>query len=189
MTFNNKKEVKISDFNTSILEEETFISQNITPMFYRPPEIFLGSTYSTKLDIWSFGCMIYELYTGSVLFTGETCFDVIKSIFDIRGKPSKKFLSKGKFSSKYFKENGNMYRAYVDSILHKSIINEVSISHNGQNYILQKLKYYNSIKDKSIQSNDKDIHDLNDFIEKCLVVDPNKRLSSIQLLTHEFISI
>lgn len=37
---------------------------------YRAPEVFLGLPYSMKSDVWSFGAMMCELYTGELLFFG-----------------------------------------------------------------------------------------------------------------------
>jgi serine/threonine protein kinase len=41
--------------------------------WYRPPEIIEKKQYSFPVDIWSFGCIIYELVTGDVLFKGAPC--------------------------------------------------------------------------------------------------------------------
>lgn len=35
---------------------------------YRPPEIMLGLDYDQKLDVWSCGCVIFEVLTGRTLF-------------------------------------------------------------------------------------------------------------------------
>jgi len=35
---------------------------------YRAPEVILGLPYDQKIDIWSFGCILAELLSGSVLF-------------------------------------------------------------------------------------------------------------------------
>ncbi|MFN9959682.1 MAG: protein kinase domain-containing protein [bacterium] len=35
---------------------------------YRGIETILGFEYNEKVDIWSLGCMIYELITGRYLF-------------------------------------------------------------------------------------------------------------------------
>jgi len=40
----------------------------IVTLFYRAPEIILGKNYSFGIDIWSAGCILAELYTGSYLF-------------------------------------------------------------------------------------------------------------------------
>ena len=35
---------------------------------YRPPEIMLNLEYNQKLDVWSCGCVIFEILTGRTLF-------------------------------------------------------------------------------------------------------------------------
>jgi serine/threonine protein kinase len=44
--------------------------------WYRPPEIIEGKHYSYPADIWSFGCTLYEVVTGDVLFKGIPCGDL-----------------------------------------------------------------------------------------------------------------
>lgn len=34
---------------------------------YRAPEVILGCPYDAKIDIWSVGCIVAELWTGSVI--------------------------------------------------------------------------------------------------------------------------
>ncbi len=34
-----------------------------TPL-YLPPEMLVGEEYNEKIDIWSYGTLVYELYTG-----------------------------------------------------------------------------------------------------------------------------
>ena len=43
----------------------------IQSRFYRAPEVILGLSYGPPIDIWSFGCLCAELYTGSVCFFYE----------------------------------------------------------------------------------------------------------------------
>ncbi len=38
--------------------------------FYRCPEVILGLQYGCEIDMWSFGCILAELYTGYPLFPG-----------------------------------------------------------------------------------------------------------------------
>ncbi len=39
---------------------------------YRAPEVILGCPYDEKIDIWSIGCIIAELYTGRMMFENES---------------------------------------------------------------------------------------------------------------------
>ena len=35
---------------------------------YRSPEVILGINYNETADIWSFGCMLFEMLTGKFIF-------------------------------------------------------------------------------------------------------------------------
>ncbi|KID84723.1 Protein kinase-like domain protein [Metarhizium guizhouense ARSEF 977] len=43
-------------------------TKSITPLGLRPPELVLTGAINETLDIWSFGCLIFELITGQPLF-------------------------------------------------------------------------------------------------------------------------
>jgi NIMA (never in mitosis gene a)-related kinase 1/4/5 len=55
--------LKIGDLNVSIVDRPSRSmakTQTGTP-YYTAPEIWKGYAYSTKSDIWSIGCIAYEL--------------------------------------------------------------------------------------------------------------------------------
>ena len=64
----------------------------IQSRFYRAPEIILGANYGPEIDMWSFGCMVAELYLGKPLFPGENEQDQIKLYTELIGKPSEKTI-------------------------------------------------------------------------------------------------
>ena len=47
------------------------LTEYVVTRYYRAPEIMLGIPYSTAIDIWSFGCILAELYLGYPIFPGE----------------------------------------------------------------------------------------------------------------------
>ena len=47
---------------------------------YMSPEQARGKPVDRRADIWSFGCIVYEMLTGQRLFTGETATDVIGAV-------------------------------------------------------------------------------------------------------------
>ena len=39
--------------------------------YYRAPEIIIGYSYDTEIDMWSVACTLYELYSAKFLFDGR----------------------------------------------------------------------------------------------------------------------
>lgn len=60
-------EIKIIDLGSSCFQTDnlTFYVQSRS---YRAPEVILGVPYNQKIDIWSLGCILAELFTGEVSF-------------------------------------------------------------------------------------------------------------------------
>lgn len=40
----------------------------VTPVGLRAPELILKAPFEHTIDVWSFGCLVYELLTGTPLF-------------------------------------------------------------------------------------------------------------------------
>ena len=59
----------------------------IQSRFYRSPEVILGLTYSMPIDMWSFGCILAELYTGYPLFPGENEVEQLACIMELLNLP------------------------------------------------------------------------------------------------------
>jgi Tol biopolymer transport system component len=49
---------------------------------YMSPEQARGQAVDKRTDIWAFGCVLYEMLTGQIAFTGETISDTIASVLD-----------------------------------------------------------------------------------------------------------
>lgn len=82
-------QVKICDFNCSRISDISIKLPQMVTLWYRPPEILFGSTeYGTEIDIWSSGCILAEMYKGSVLFSGTSTVDQIFKILKTFGSPS-----------------------------------------------------------------------------------------------------
>ncbi|KAI0315033.1 kinase-like domain-containing protein [Amylostereum chailletii] len=45
--------------------------EEISPLYLRAPEVMLGGPWDEKVDIWMFGCLIFELVVGCPLFKWE----------------------------------------------------------------------------------------------------------------------
>ena len=67
----NKSGFKIIDFGSSCFGDNKVYTY-IQSRFYRSPEVIFGLDYTTAIDMWSFGCVLFKLYTGDPLFPGES---------------------------------------------------------------------------------------------------------------------
>jgi serine/threonine protein kinase len=48
----------------------------------------------TAMDMWSVGCVLYELFTGKILFPGRTNNEMLKHMMAMKGPFPKKMLRK-----------------------------------------------------------------------------------------------
>ena len=82
-----KSTVKLIDFGSSCREGQQQQNAYIQSRYYRSPEVLLGLPYGTEIDVWSLGCVLAELHTGSPLFPGEDEADQLGKIAGLLGFP------------------------------------------------------------------------------------------------------
>lgn len=75
--------------------------------------------YDYAVDMWSIGCTLYELYTGKILFTGDSNNQMLRAMIEIRGRFSPKFYQRGVLWVDHFDERGNFISKERDKILGK----------------------------------------------------------------------
>ena len=69
------------------LEHDINLYQVVT-LWYRAPEVLMGVSYATPVDIWSCGCIFAELFMRKPLFPGQYEMDQLNKIFDVIGVPN-----------------------------------------------------------------------------------------------------
>ncbi|KAL1401103.1 hypothetical protein pipiens_006887 [Culex pipiens pipiens] len=78
--------IKVIDFGSSCYSHRKVYTY-IQSRFYRSPEVILGLSYGTPIDMWSLGCILAELYTGYPLFPGENEVEQLACIMEVLGIP------------------------------------------------------------------------------------------------------
>lgn len=89
-------------------------SEDIQTRQYRAPEVLIGSKYDTSADIWSLGCMVFELLTGDLLFDPRAGDDYdrdedhLAMFQELLGQMPKRLALDGKYSKNFFDKKGNL---------------------------------------------------------------------------------
>ncbi|XP_049595517.1 MAPK/MAK/MRK overlapping kinase isoform X2 [Syngnathus scovelli] len=90
--------LKLGDFGSCrSIHSKPPHTEYISTRWYRAPECLLtDGYYSLKMDIWSAGCVFYEIMSLNPLFPGANELDQIAKIHDVLGTPEQCVLRKFK---------------------------------------------------------------------------------------------
>ncbi|KAJ3155414.1 serine/threonine protein kinase, CMGC group [Geranomyces michiganensis] len=105
--------VKIADLGNACWVDHHF-TNDIQTRQYRSPEAILGAAYNRSADIWSVGCMVFELLTGDYLFDPQAGSrytkddDHVAQIIELLGDFPKALALSGKYSSELFNRKGQL---------------------------------------------------------------------------------
>ena len=100
----NKSGIKVIDFGSGTYEPEQFYTY-IQSRFYRAPEIMMGIRYTPAIDMWSLGCILYELYVGFPIFAGEDEKEQIQCIMEVKGLPPRSMIVLASIRNVFFDED------------------------------------------------------------------------------------
>ena len=84
------KELKIADLGAAkVLNPNQLNTPYVVSRYYRAPELILGSNkYDCSIDIWSTGCILFELITRTPMFPGEAEGLQVLEMAQIKGMPN-----------------------------------------------------------------------------------------------------
>ena len=89
--------LKLADFGLARafgIPLRTYTHEVVT-LWYRAPDVLLGSrTYSTSIDVWSAGCIMAEMISGTPLFRGRDNNDQLNQIIRILGTPDENTIKR-----------------------------------------------------------------------------------------------
>jgi serine/threonine protein kinase len=139
---------------------------------YRAPEVVLAMTWSTKADIFSMGCIFFELYYGARLFEVNEDAEHL-GLFEKRlGKLPLHLTRQSKNFRRFFDANGVLLRtsavpAYGGTTARSSSVPQVGTRHLGE-----------VVPDAEFR----------DLLAMMLDVDPSRRASAQDCLMHPFLT-
>lgn len=164
--------IKIADLGNGCWKHHHF-QPEIQTRQYRSPETILCASYNETADIWSLGCMIFEILTGEFLFDPKKNEGVRKSedhlglMMQILDKFPRSFSTVGSLSRHYVNIQGKL----------------INIHENLNFLSMQEL----FVKMHRIKKNEAEA--LADFLTPMLRPSPRERASAAQMLEHHWLQM
>jgi serine/threonine-protein kinase SRPK3 len=128
--------IVISDFGSVISKKELQPDSEIQTRYYRAPEIILQCGCNEKCDIWSLGCMIFEILTGQILFDPDKDknhtrdFFHILAFFEKCGQIPLWMIQKCPFKNEVFSKKGTLKNMnYNNESFVNSLVNKITHEH------------------------------------------------------------
>lgn len=152
------------------------ISKNpATPNCLRAPERLFDCPLDQTIDIWSFGCLVFELLIGRALFPvlpdePDDCH--LLDIIDQLGPLPDRLLSQWDRSHLYFRPNGEQFNSMVDQPANPELLEKddsfETVFHHGKEAIID----------------DEEEELVIDLLRQILRYEPEERPSAEELLSH-----
>uniref|UniRef100_A0A8D8BSW4 dual-specificity kinase n=1 Tax=Culex pipiens TaxID=7175 RepID=A0A8D8BSW4_CULPI len=155
--------IKVIDFGSSCYSHRKVYTY-IQSRFYRSPEVILGLSYGTPIDMWSLGCILAELYTGYPLFPGENEVEQLACIMEVLGIPPDDLINTATRRRLFFDSRGTP----------RCITNSKG----------RKRKPASKTLSQALRCNDTVFID---FVTRCLEWDPKKRMTPEEAARHEWL--
>jgi serine/threonine-protein kinase SRPK3 len=161
---NDNRYIRITDFGTACYKDD-IITDEIQTRYYRSPEVIFEYPYSENTDVWSVGCIFFELLTNELLFDPKKDKDFSTDHHHVA--MIRQLL--GPFPLCF--ERSNRYRDLFDKDRLK-LYYEIEIS-------LKKRLNRSDIPKEELE-------DILYLLKKMLTINPNKRFSSRECLRHRW---
>ena len=101
----NSFNVKLIDFGTATLINDTDYTY-LQSRPYRAPEMIFGCSFDFQADMWSLGCLIYELLSSKILFRYKKIEENLVKMLSIEGRSDFEEFKKGSNWRDFIGEDG-----------------------------------------------------------------------------------
>jgi len=155
-------EAKVIDFGSSCFQHGK-VHSYIQSRYYRSPEVVLGLGYGPAIDMWSLGCILVELDSGSPLFPAKNEQDLLVLQTALLGLPQEDVLGRAKRAEEFF-----VGRRPLRTTDRKGRSHPV-----GSRMI-----------EDAVRSTDPQFID---FVQRCLTWDPEERMTPAEALEHPWL--
>ena len=173
----------VSRFYRYVFHQFLYISLFLIYNYFRAPEIIMGLKYDFNLDLWSVGTTIYELTTGKIMFPGHSNNQMLKLFMELKGKIPNKLIRKGQFRAQHFDDQCNFLSHETDKVTQKDKVTVMPVVTKTRS-LSQELRGGERLSPE----NHARVTNLIDLLDKVHMIDPHKRPTISDCLSHPFIT-
>lgn len=178
--------LKVCDLGTAAFAGDAEVTPYLVSRFYRAPEVILGIPFDYAIDMWAIGCTLFELYTGRILFAGSDNNQMLRAIQECRGKLPIRMLKRSSLAEKHFDLDGNFFSQERDKVTGKATLRQVTFNKTVPG---RDLRARLSANTKGMKADEVKEHAaFVDLMDKCLQLDPVRRLTPNDALRHGFVA-
>jgi serine/threonine-protein kinase PRP4 len=205
--------VYVADFGSafSSTAPENQPTPYLVSRFYRAPEIILGLTPTIAIDLWSLAVSMAELFLGKLLFRGKSNNDMLYVFMQHLGAVSNRVvrqhvvqLGKVPTLGRQFQGDGANFvflQQTVDAVtgqpIHKrlplataaTVSSTVGADSGGSKFPSATPLAGKIVRAKSANDSRTHVQQFADLLQKCLALDPTRRLTLKDALGHDFFQV
>ena len=185
--------IKICDLGSAFLvdDADNCPTPYLASRFYRSPEVILALAYDTAVDMWAIGTCLFELFTGRIMFSGATNNDMLWLIMRCKGRFPVRMLRRHRVAyddlarAPHFTEDNRFRRHDQDRVTGKHVLRVVDVTTPAPGCDVGAMLKASMSKDGEDRAM---VMQLRALLEKCLELDPAKRIKPAEALADAFVN-
>ena len=179
----DRSKAVLADWGSAMFAGDNEITPYLVSRFYRAPEVILGLPYSHALDVWSLGCVLYELYTGRLAFPGRSNNEMLALMQDTKGALPRRMARRGAFAARHYEGvDGRVFaRVAADPVTGapaRRLVEAPAVKAD----VATRLARAGAGTDDP-----RSVAALADLLERMFALDPERRITPRDALRHPFI--
>ncbi|XP_047435075.1 homeodomain-interacting protein kinase 2-like [Mugil cephalus] len=183
--------VKIIDFGLACHVSDIVPGSSMQTLWYRAPEVMLGTDFDEAIDMWSLGVFAAELTLGYPLFYGFHEYDVMRFIVETLGQPPDFQLNSSQNTTQFFRSQGTLHGKtwklktadeFVTETGH--IYRDTRIYHLSSLDVLGEMLFLRNKSESRVN-----LVNCVDLLKRMLEVDQYARIIPLKVLEHAFFTV